>query len=81
MSQARGPEDLARTRALLRAALEDFAACQGPSHAFYAGPDNPFLSCRNSGRLSVCSFRLIRVVCPHGVLQSVADLASQSLCV
>ena len=50
-SQARGPEALAHTRALLRAALEDFAACQGPSHAFYVGPDHPFLSCRNSGRL------------------------------
>ena len=50
-SQAWGPEALAHTRALLRAALEDFAACQGPSHAFYVGPDHPFLSCRNSGRL------------------------------
>ena len=52
-SQAQGPEALAYTRALLlvNAALEDFAACQGPSHAFYVGPDHPFLSCRNSGRL------------------------------
>ena len=33
-SRARGPEALAHTRALLRAALEDFAACQGPSHDF-----------------------------------------------
>ena len=44
-------EALAHTRALLRAALEDFAACQGLNHAFYVGPDHPFLSCRNSGRL------------------------------
>ena len=44
-------EALAHTRVLLRAALEDFAACQGPSYAFYVGPDHPFLSCRNSGRL------------------------------
>jgi hypothetical protein len=51
-SQAQGPEALARTRAFVAcAALEDFAACQGPSHAFYEGPDHPFLCCRNSGRL------------------------------
>ena len=50
-SQFQGPEDLARTRAMLRAALEDFAACQRPNHDFYVSPDHPFLCCRNSGRL------------------------------
>ncbi len=53
--KARGLKEPARTRALLRAALVDFAACQGPYHAFNIGPDHPLLCCRNAERLECVS--------------------------